>query len=60
MEACNREPLLDRERERREGSVISVAESMSMNSRLNSVGSHSLTTHRDFDSDGRDLRGHLE
>ena len=42
--------LLDREREREEraGSVISVAESMSRKSRLNSMRSHSLQTHREF------------
>ena len=50
----------DREREERENFVISVAGSMSMKSRQNSIGSHSLQTHRDFYSDERDLRGHLE
>ena len=49
-----------REREEREGSVISVAESMSRNSRRNGTGSHSLQTHREFYSDERDLREHLE
>ena len=49
-----------REREEREGSVISVAESMSKKSRRNSIGSHSLQTHREFYSDGRDLREDLE
>ena len=53
-------PLLDRERKEREGFVISVAKSMSMKSRRNSIWSYSLTTHRDFDSDDRYLRGHLE
>ena len=50
----------ERERERREGSVISVAESMSKKSRLNSIRSHSLQVHREFYSDERDLREHLE
>ena len=49
-----------REREEREGSVISVAESMSKKSRRNSTRSHSLQTHRQFFSDERDLREHLE
>ena len=49
-----------REREEREGSVISVAESMSKRSRRNSTGSHSLQTHREFFSDERDLQEHLE
>ena len=49
-----------REREEREGSVISVAESMSRKSRRNSTGSHSLLTRREFYSDERDLRDHLE
>ena len=49
-----------REREEREGSVISVAESMSRKSRRNSTGSHSLQTHREFFSDERDLREDLE
>ena len=53
-------PLQDREREEREGSVISVAESMSRKSRRNSIRSHSLQTHREFYSDERDLREHLE
>ena len=48
------------EREEREGSVISVAESMSRKSRRNSMRSHSLQTHREFFSDQRDLREHLE
>ena len=39
-------PLQDREREEREGSVISVEESTSMKSRRNSIRSHSLQTHR--------------
>ena len=49
-----------REREEREGSVISVAESMSRKSRRNSTRSHSLQTHREFYSDERDLREPLE
>ena len=56
-------PLQDRERERekeRKGFVISVAESMSRKSRRNSIRSHSLQTHKEFTSDERDLRGHLE
>ena len=48
-----------REREEREGSVISVAESMSRNSRRNGTWSPSLQTHREFYSDERDLREHL-
>ena len=59
--ACNRETVAkDREREEREGSVISVAESMSKKGQRNSIGSHSLQTHREFYSDERDLREHLE
>ena len=49
-----------RERGEREGSVVSVTESMSKNSRRNSTGSHSLRTHRGFFSDERDLREHFE
>ena len=49
-----------RQREEREGSVISVAESISKKSRRNSIGSHSLQTHREFYSDERDLREDLE
>ena len=49
-----------REREEREGSVISVAESMSGKSRRNSTGSNSLQTHIEFSSDERDPREHLE
>ena len=49
-----------RQREEREGSVISVGESKSRKSRRNSTRSHSLQTHRDFFSDERDLREHLE
>ena len=45
--------LQDREKE-------SVAESMSRKSRRNSTRSHSLQTHREFFSDERDLREHLE
>ena len=53
--------LPDREREKeREGSVISVAESMSKESRWNSTESHSLQTHTEFYSDERDLREHIE
>ena len=40
--------------------MISVAESMSKNSRRNSIRSHSLQTHREFHSDERDLREVLE
>ena len=58
--ACIGKPLLDKEREEREGSVISVTESMSKKSRRNSIGSHSLQTHREFFSDERDLRDDLE
>ena len=39
---------------------MSVAESMSRKSRRNSGRSHSLRTHREFFSDERDLREHLE
>ena len=46
--------------EEREGSVISVAESMSKKSRRNSVRSHSLETHRELYSDVRDLREDME
>ena len=49
-----------RQREEREGSVISVAESMSRKSRRNSIGSHSLQTHGEFYSGERDLREHVE
>ena len=52
--------LPDSEREEREGSVISAAESLSKKSRLNSIGRHSLQTHRKFYSDERDLRKDLE
>ena len=59
--ACDRETVArQREREEKEGSVISVAEWMSMQSPRNSVRSHSLQTHKEFYSDDRDLRGHLE
>ena len=58
--ACIGKPLLDREREEREGSVISVAESMSKKNRRNSIWSHSLQTHRELYSDERDLRKDLE
>ena len=47
-----------REREERDGSVISVGESRK--SRRNSTRSHSRQTHREFYSDERDLRKHLE
>ena len=49
-----------RERGEREGSVINVVESMSKKNRRNSTRSHSLQTHREFHSDERDLREHLE
>ena len=49
-----------RQREERHGSVMSVGESMSRESRRNIVRSHSHQTHRDFYSDERDLREHLE
>ena len=58
--ACNRETLQDIERGEKEGSVINVAESMSMKCRRNSIRSHSLPTHKDFYSDDRDLLEHLE
>ena len=48
-----------RQREEREGSVISVAESMSRKSRRNSIWSHCLQTHRELYSDERDLREDL-
>ena len=44
----------------REGSVISVGESMSRRSRRNSTRSHSHQTQREFCSSERDLREHLE
>ena len=44
-----------REREEREGSVITGAESMSRKSRQNSTWNHSLQTHRKLFSDGREL-----
>ena len=49
-----------REIEEREGSVISIGESMSRKSRRNSTRSHSHQTHREFYSGERDLREHLE
>ena len=49
-----------RQREEREGSVISVAESMLKKTRRNSIRIHSLQTHREFYSDGRDLREDLD
>ena len=58
--ACLGKPLQGREREEREGSVTSVAESVSRKSRRNSTRSHSLQTQREFFSDERDLREHLE
>ena len=58
--ACIGKPLLDREREEREGSVISVAESMAKKNRRNSIRSHSLQTHRELYSDERNLREDLE
>ena len=59
--ACNRETVA-RQRKRRERRffVISAAESKSMKNRRNSVRSHSLQTHKEFYSDERDLRGHLQ
>ena len=48
------------EREEREGSVISVAESMSRESRRNSLRIHSFQTHKELYSDERDLRKVLE
>ena len=43
IDSMHREtPLLDRETKEREGTVISVAESMSKKSRRNSIRSHSL------------------
>ena len=41
-------------------SVISVENSMSKKNRRNSIRSHSLSTHREFYSDERDLREHFE
>ena len=59
--ACNRETVAwQRETEEREGFATSVAKSMSMKSRRNSIRSHSFPTHKEFYSDERDLRGHLE
>ena len=59
--ACNQETVArQRESEEREGFTISVGTSMSMKCRRNSIRSHSLTTQREFDSDDRDLREHLE
>ena len=49
-----------REREDRDGSVISVGESMSRKSRRKSTRSHSRQTHREFYSDERDLREYFE
>ena len=49
-----------REREEKEGSVISVAESMSRKCRRNSTRSNSPRTHRELYSDERDLREDLE
>ena len=48
------------EREDREGSVTSVAESMPKKSRRNSIRGLSLQTYRKFYSDERDLREDLE
>ena len=39
---------------------VSVAESMLMKSRRNSIRSHSIQTHKEFYSDERDFREHLE
>ena len=49
-----------REREEGEGSVISVGKSMSKKSRRNSVRSYAHQTQREFYSDERDLREHLQ
>ena len=49
-----------REREEREGSVISVGQSMSRTNRRNSLRSNSHQTQKEFYSDERDLREHLE
>ena len=49
-----------KKKEEREGSVISVAESMSKKSQWKSTWSHSLQTHRDLYSDERYLRKDLE
>ena len=49
-----------REREGREGSLISARESMSRTSRRNSIRSYSQQTPKEFYSDERDLREHLE
>ena len=49
-----------KQREEREGSVISVAESMPKKSLRNCIRSHSLQTHRELYSDERDLREDLE
>ena len=48
-----------REREEREGSVISVGQSMSRTNRRNSFRSNSHQTQKEFYSDERDLREHL-
>ena len=40
--------------------MISVVKSMSKENRRNSIWSHSLQTHRDFNSDERDLGEHFE
>ena len=63
--ACIGKPIArqrERKRERveRGGSVISVVKSMSKKNRRNNIRSHSLQTHREFYSDERDLREHLE
>ena len=57
---CLGKPLQDREREEREGSVISGTESMSKKSPRNSTRSHSLQTHREFYSDEGHFREHFE
>ena len=49
-----------RERGEREGSEITVTESMSKKCRRNSTRRHSLQTHRGFYSDERVLREHFE
>ena len=59
-EGMHRETDCQTERKEREGSVISVAESMSKKSRRYNIRSHCLQTLRKFYSDGWDLREHLQ
>ena len=59
-DSMHRETVAGQRERQSDGSVISVAESMSRKSRRNSTWSHSLQTHREFYSDERDLREHLE